>query len=118
MGCNRGTSSEEIEAVIDETMEDLQFSKKSVKALCTIDLKKDEAGLIEVANKNNWEFIYYAPEELNSIKMEVPSETVFKYTGAYGVSEPAALLYSGAQKLELIKKKSGNVTISVAVIPH
>jgi cobalt-precorrin 5A hydrolase len=118
MGCNRGTSSEEIEAVINETLEELHFSKKSVKALCTIDLKKDEAGLIEVVNKNNWEFICYTPEELNSIKIEDPSETVFKFTGAYGVSEPAARLYSGAEQLELVKKKSGNVTISVAVIPH
>ena len=118
MGCNRGTSSEEIEAVIDETLEELNFSKKSVKALCTIDLKKDEAGLIEVANKNRWEFIYFTPNELNSIKIHDPSETVFKYTGAYGVSEPAALLYSGAEKLALTKKKSGNVTISVAVIPY
>lgn len=118
MGCNRGTSSEEIEAVIDETLEELNFSKKSVKALCTIDLKKDEAGLIEVANKNRWEFIYFTSNELNSIKIQDPSETVFKYTGAYGVSEPAALLYSGAEKLALTKKKSGNVTISVAVIPY
>ncbi|MFP5115285.1 cobalt-precorrin 5A hydrolase [Bacillaceae bacterium C204] len=118
MGCNRGTSSEEIEAVINETLEELNFSKKSVKALCTIDLKKDEAGLIEVVNKNHWEFIYFTPNELNSIKIHDPSETVFKFTGAYGVSEPAALLYSGAEKLALTKKKSGNVTISVAVIPY
>ncbi|MDQ0201156.1 cobalt-precorrin 5A hydrolase [Neobacillus ginsengisoli] len=118
MGCNRGTSSEEIEAVINETLEELHFSRKSVKALCTIELKKDEAGLIEVANKNAWEFIYFTPDELNSIKIQEPSETVFTYTGAYGVSEPAAQLYSGAEKLELVKKKSGNVTISVAIIPN
>ncbi|WP_307197082.1 cobalt-precorrin 5A hydrolase [Neobacillus niacini] len=118
MGCNRGTTSKEIEAVIDETLAELNVSKKSVKAICTIDLKKDEAGLIEVKNKNRWEFICYTPEELNSIKIEDPSETVFKFTGAYGVSEPAALLYSGAETLALTKKKSGNVTISVAVIPY
>jgi len=43
-----------------------------------------------------------------------PSETVFKYTGAYGVSEPAAMRYANHQELVLQKKKSGNVTISVA----
>ena len=67
MGCNRGTSSEEIEAVINGTLEELHFSIKSVKAVCTIDLKKDEAGLLEVANKHDWEFIYYSPKELNSL---------------------------------------------------
>ncbi|MBB5325688.1 cobalt-precorrin 5A hydrolase [Anoxybacillus tepidamans] len=118
IGCNRGTSAEEIETVIIETLEELQFSLKSVKAVCTIDLKKDEEGLLEVARKYGWEFVYYTPEELNRIEIEQPSETVFRYTGAYGVSEPAAKLYSGAKQLALVKKKSGNVTISVALFKH
>lgn len=118
IGCNRGTSSEEIETVIISTLAELNFSIKSVKAICTIDLKKDEEGLLEIVHKYNWEFIYYSPMELNKVLIEQPSETVFKYTGAYGVSEPAAIQYSGAKNLEIVKKKSGNVTISVAVIPY
>jgi cobalt-precorrin 5A hydrolase len=118
IGCNRGTSSSEIEEVIVDTLNELNFSLKSVKAICTIDLKKDEVGLLEVVQKYGWEFHYYTPDELNTINIEQPSDTVFKFTGAYGVSEPAALLYSRAQELELVKKKSGNVTISVAVIPN
>lgn len=118
IGCNRGTSAVEIDQVIHETLLDLKFSINSVKAICTIDLKKDEQGLLDVANKYKWDFITYAPEQLNRVKISEPSETVFKYTGAYGVSEPAALLYSGANKLDLIKKKSGNVTISVGIIDH
>lgn len=116
VGCNRGTSAEEIERVITETLTELQFSIKSVKALCTIDIKKDEDGLLQIVNKYGWDFIFYTPEELNSVEISNPSETVYKYTGAYGVSEPAALLYSNSQKLALPKKKSGNVTISVAII--
>ncbi len=116
MGCNRGTSAAEMEAVINETLAELNFSRKSVKALCTIDLKKDEAGLIEVVNKNGWEFVCYPANQLNTVKMEEPSEIVYKYTGAYGVSEPAAMLYSGAGELELVKKKSGNVTISIGLM--
>lgn len=118
IGCNRGTSRQEIEEVIDETLAKLNFSRKSVKAVCTIDLKKDESGLVETAEKNGWEFRYYTPEQLNAVPIEAPSETVYKYTGAYGVSEPAVRLYSGAGQLALVKKKSGNVTISVALIPY
>ncbi len=117
MGCNRGTSAAEIEAVILDTLAELQISVKSVKALCTIDLKKDEVGLLEVVAKYGWEFVYYPPVTLNTATIEAPSHTVYKYTGAYGVSEPAVRLYTGAQQLELVKKKSGNVTISVGVIP-
>ncbi|MBE1444631.1 cobalt-precorrin 5A hydrolase [Paenibacillus sp. OAS669] len=117
IGCNRGTSAEEIESVISETLAELQFSMKSVKAVCTIDLKKDEEGLLAVVQKHGWAFVTYAPEQLNTVALEAPSDTVFQFTGAYGVSEPAAKLYSGAKELALVKKKSGNVTISVAVIP-
>lgn len=117
MGCNRGTSAEEIEQAIQETLAELQLSIKSVKALCTIDLKKDEEGLLQVVNKYGWEFVYYSPEELNQSHIDQPSETVFKYTGAYGVSEPAVRLYSGVEQLALGKKKSGNTTISVALLP-
>ncbi|CAM5211095.1 hypothetical protein LSPH26S_05069 [Lysinibacillus sphaericus] len=35
-------------------------------------------------------------------------------TGAYGVSEPAAMRYAQVESLVLTKKKSGNATISVA----
>jgi cobalt-precorrin 5A hydrolase len=117
MGCNRGTSAEEIEEVITGTLAELNISIKSVKALCTIDLKKDESGLLQVVEKYGWEFVYYPPEKLNRATIEAPSDTVFKYTGAYGVSEPAARIYTGAKQLELVKKKSGNVTISVGIIP-
>jgi cobalt-precorrin 5A hydrolase len=118
MGCNRGTSMEEVDQVIHETLDELNFSIKSVKAICSIDLKKDEEGLLAVSQKYNWDFTCYSAEELNRVQIDDPSETVYKFTGAYGVSEPAARLYSGAESLSLTKKKSGNVTISVAVIPY
>ncbi|PZD96142.1 cobalamin biosynthesis protein CbiG [Paenibacillus sambharensis] len=116
IGCNRGTSAEEIEQVIMETLAEQGFSPRSVRALCSINLKQDEAGLLETAAKHGWEFVCYTPEELNQMPIEEPSDTVFKFTGAYGVSEPAAKRYSGADQLVVTKKKSGNVTVSVAVM--
>lgn len=118
MGCNRGTAFAEIEAVILDTLAELQFSIRSVKALCTIDLKQDEAGLLEVCQKYGWEMAIYTPEQLNEVKIEAPSETVFKFTGAYAVSEPAAKLYSGNERLLVNKKKSGNVTISLGLMDY
>lgn len=118
IGCNRGTPAEEIEQVIVTTLDELKVSLKSVKAIATIDLKKDEAGLLQVVQKYGWEFVYYQPEELNLKEISQPSETVYKFTGAYGVSEPAAMLLSGNDELLLTKKKLGNVTISVGFIFH
>ena len=116
MGCNRGTTLEEIEAVITDTLAELQFSIRSVKALCTIDLKQDEQGLLEVCQKYGWEMVCYTANQLNEVNIEAPSETVYKFTGAYAVSEPSAKLYSGNEQLIVNKKKSGNVTISLGMI--
>lgn len=118
MGCNRGTSAQEIEEVILETLLELKVSIQSVKGIATIDLKKDEEGLLQIVEQYGWDFNYYSPSQLNEMKIDTPSETVFKYTGAYGVSEPAARLMSGCDELLLGKKKSGNVTISVGLIHH
>lgn len=117
VGCNRGTGAEEIERVIQETLGELGFSIDSVKAIATIDLKKDEAGLLHVCHKHRWEFVYYRAEELNEISIEEPSHVVYRYTGAYGVSEPACKKYGAIEKLIVTKKKSGNVTLSVGIIP-
>ncbi|MDQ1910246.1 cobalamin biosynthesis protein [Paenibacillus sp. GD4] len=116
IGCNRGTSAEELEQVIRETMDELRYSLQSVKALCTIDIKKDEEGLLQLAAKYGWQLIAYTPAELNEIAIEAPSETVFRFTGAYGVSEPAVKRYTGTDRLAVTKKKSGNVTLSVGLL--
>jgi cobalt-precorrin 5A hydrolase len=114
IGCNRGTSEEEVEQVIRETLDELSLSFLSVRGIATIDLKKDEEALVSITQKYGWTFQYYSPEQLNRVPITHPSETVFKYTGAYGVSEPAAKLAAETDSLLLTKKKDGNVTISVA----
>lgn len=118
IGCNRGTTCGEIERVIRETLEECRFSIHSVKAVCTIDLKKDETGLLALCAKYGWEFVNYPAEELNRVQIDEPSDTVFKFTGAFGVSEPAVKLYTGADRLVVTKKKSGNVTLSLGLLSH
>nr|WP_237179284.1 cobalamin biosynthesis protein [Paenibacillus sp. MMS18-CY102] len=118
MGCNRGTPADEIESVIFETLAELRLSLRSVRSIATIDIKKDEQGLLEICGKYGWKLEAYTPEQLNAVPLANPSETVFKYTGAYGVCEPAALLSSGASEWLLEKKKSGNVTISIARVHY
>ncbi|MMZ45774.1 cobalamin biosynthesis protein CbiG [compost metagenome] len=118
VGCNRGTALEELEAGVLDTLQELRLSVKSVRNIATIDLKKDEEGLLALCAKYGWELMTYTPSELNTVQLPNPSDTVFKYTGAYGVSEPAALLSSGADHWLLEKKKSGNMTLSVARVSY
>ncbi|CQR54512.1 cobalt-precorrin 5A hydrolase [Paenibacillus riograndensis] len=114
LGCNRGTTQEELEAVVLDTLADMGLSLLSVRNVATAAIKGDEAGLLGLCAKYGWELALFSPEQLNTVVLEQPSEIVFKATGAYGVCEPAALLSSGARSLVLKKKKSGNATIAVA----
>jgi cobalt-precorrin 5A hydrolase len=118
VGCNRGTTAEEIESVIEDTLTSAGLSIKSVRNVATIDRKADEAGLLAVCEKYHWPLVTYTAEELNAVDIPNPSETVFQYVGAYGVSEPAARLSSGAEDWVVEKVRSGNVTVSVCIVPH
>lgn len=118
VGCNRGTSAVEIESVISNTMDSARLSMKSIRNVATIDLKANEEGLLEVCAKHGWPLITYTAEELNSLITPSPSETVFKYVGAYGVSEPAARLSSGAAEWVVKKVRNGNVTVSICVVSY
>ncbi|WP_150275213.1 cobalt-precorrin 5A hydrolase [Paenibacillus tepidiphilus] len=118
LGCNRGTSEAELEAVVKDTLAALELSSLSVRNVATAAIKGDEAGLLALCAKYDWELQLYTPEELNRMTVPVPSEVVFRATGAYGVCEPAALLSSGAADLLQPKLKSGNVTIAVARVPY
>ncbi|UOF89795.1 cobalamin biosynthesis protein [Fodinisporobacter ferrooxydans] len=116
IGCNKGTSALEIEQVIQTTLAEAELSMMSVRNLATIDLKKDEPGLVEVCARHGWRLDTYTAAELNTIPIPNPSDTVYKYVGAYGVSEPCARLSSGASEWVVEKVKSGNVTISICLV--
>ncbi|GAB6936047.1 cobalamin biosynthesis protein [Calditerricola yamamurae] len=117
-GCNRGTSAAEIEGVIYDTLAELRFSVDSVRNVATIDRKKDEPGLMTVCAKYGWPLETYTPAELNAVPIAHPSATVYRYTGAYGVSEPAAKRSANTETLVLEKKRCGNCTISVALVDY
>lgn len=118
VGCNKGTSAVEMEQVIDSTLREAGLSIRSVRNLATVDIKKDEPGLRAVCEKYNWPLHTFVADQLNKVELANPSSTVYKYVGAYGVSEPAARLSSGANKWVVEKVKSGNVTVSICLVDN
>jgi cobalt-precorrin 5A hydrolase len=115
VGCNRGTSADEICAEMDAVLEENGLSISSVVRLATIEKKSDEVGLIEAARRKDIPLWWYNNQQINDLAPPFPgrSDVVFKYVGVYGVSEPAAMLAAGTEKLLVTKQKRGNVTISV-----
>ncbi|HJV64537.1 MAG TPA: cobalt-precorrin 5A hydrolase [Geomonas sp.] len=119
IGCNRGTSAEEIASVVNTNLDRLSLSTRSVKSIATALAKQDEAGLLTFAEQAGLPIRVFTSEELNDVVVpSPPSEHAFAAIGAKGVAEPAALLASGGGRLLLHKVKAGNVTLAIAEEPH
>jgi cobalt-precorrin 5A hydrolase len=115
IGCNIGTSPEEIEEVVSHNLKRIFLSIKSVKCIATSSAKREEAGLLAYAAKWGIPLDYYESDQLNSVDVpSPPSPHALEAIGAVGVAEPASLLSSGGGSLLLKKVKSGNVTLAIA----
>jgi cobalt-precorrin 5A hydrolase len=115
IGCNRNTSAEEIEDVAFKVLKDAGLSQMSIRNLATIDVKRDEDGILKFAENYGLTIDFFDKEELEKAKLETPpSLHVIDAVGVGGVCEPAAMLSARASKLIVKKVKSGNVTVAVA----
>ena len=119
MGCRRGVPLEELEELLLDTLRRHNLAPGSVSCLATADLKREEAGLIQLASKYEVPMVCYSGEELNQVFQSsggaaTPSATAHKLLGIWGVSEPAALLASGSQQLLVPREKTARATIAIA----
>jgi cobalt-precorrin 5A hydrolase len=121
IGCNRGTSKEEIEEAVMNILLEENYSINSVCGVATIDLKKDEEGLLEFASDLGLDFEFFTKDELNdtALKHNIEESGVVKAaTGAVAVAEPSAILAAKKQfdnaVLIITKQKRGNVTLAIA----
>jgi len=119
VGCNKGTSANEIENSVKTVLDENNLSFLSIHSIAAIDIKANEPGLITFAQKYNLGIKTFSANELNTLISRQPSaisfsKAAFKATGAYAVAEPSALLASGADKLLVRKQKIGNVTVAIA----
>ncbi|MCL5256276.1 MAG: cobalt-precorrin 5A hydrolase [Chloroflexi bacterium] len=117
IGCNRGTPASEIEQAVEETLGGAGLSKGSIRVVATVELKKDEAGILEYCEKFGHQLQFFSKHELDGIaNLPNRSDEVRQHIGISGVCEPAAILAGRAGKLVAPKRKSRNVTVAVARI--
>jgi len=123
LGCDRGTPLATLRFTLDAALAACESRLADVMAVASIDLKADEAALLELAREENWVIRFYTAAELATVDVPNPSETVRKHTGTPSVSEAAALLAAGADKSQLLIEKhryrgpdGRNATVSIARI--
>lgn len=119
VGCKKEKSAEEILKAIYRVLEGEGLSKQAVSDISSIDLKKDEKGLLEAAQELDADFYTYCAEELNSLDGTfTSSEFVREKAGVDNVCERAALLTarkSGEGRLIVVKRAMDGVTVAAAV---
>ena len=113
IGCRKGTSKEAISGAVEAVLSENQIDRKAVKCCASIDLKAQEAGLLDFCREAGLPVEFYSAEQLNAVPGDfTPSAFVRSVTGVDNVCERAALL--GAETLIIKKTARDGVTVSLA----
>lgn len=123
VGCDRNITSELFERGIAHVLEQFGLSLAAVRCIASIDKKRDEPALLRFAAANAVTVQFFSAAELDAVSGERASEIVRRHVGARAVSEPAALLASGATALLVPKTvytepgAGASLTVAVARCP-
>jgi precorrin-4/cobalt-precorrin-4 C11-methyltransferase len=119
IGCRRGASREEIQAALAQVMEQHNLACGSLAALASVELKRDEGGLLDAAKKLRLPLEFFAASVLNETHVPNPSERVREKIGAGSVCEAAsmqaALKRSPKARLIVPKTIIANVTVAICL---
>jgi cobalt-precorrin 5A hydrolase / precorrin-3B C17-methyltransferase len=115
VGCSRGAGVEEILDLLRRSLADAGLTEKSVAALASIDVKRNEAGLLQAAEKLDVPIHFHPAEVLRTVEAPNPSELVREAVGTPSVAEAAAV--SSGAELVLEKRKSANATVAIGRLP-
>lgn len=116
IGCRKGKEAEGIEAAASRCLQDAGIWKEALEKIASIDLKKEEAGILALAESWQLPFESFSEEELRTAEGSFTASAFVKsITGVENVCERSAVLASGQG--ELIQKKTGadGVTTALAV---
>ncbi|MBW2439300.1 MAG: cobalt-precorrin 5A hydrolase [Deltaproteobacteria bacterium] len=115
IGCNRGTDRREIGKLLGQVLKTNRLSLSSLTCLASIDVKNDEAGLIETSRQLELPLVFFKREELNQVRgIQNPSQIVEHHVGVRSVCEAAAILASRSGTLIVPKNSTKNVTVAIA----
>lgn len=121
IGCRKGVRKEQIASLVREVMEENHLSMHSICKVASIDLKREEQGLVDFCQDLGVPFLTYSQEDLETVSSEEgfsESEFVRTIAGVGNVCERSALKASGQTKLVQKKRAQDGVTVAVALKPY
>lgn len=117
IGCRHGKTYEEIQNFVEKKLEEIRICPGDIAYAASIDLKKEEPGLLEFSARNRIPFYVFSKEELGKVQGDF-SASVFveSVTGVDNVCERAAVLAADGP-LVLVKQAENGLTLALAKIP-
>ena len=119
VGCKKGIPVDKIEHAVQDAFAKAGLRMEALCAVASIDLKKEEAGLLEFCETRKVPFEAYTAEELQAVSGTFSaSEFVTGVTGVDNVCERSAVKYAsehGANDGELLLRKQAQDGVTVAL---
>lgn len=113
--CRKGTDSFLIEQFVQKTLNDFSLYQEAVAGVATIDLNKDEPGLVEFCVRNDLPLHCYSADELKQVSGDFSSPDFGEQvTGVDNVCERSAVLDGGGEIL-ITRRSLDGITCSVAL---
>jgi len=127
VGCDRGCPEHLILDLITQHLAEYSLSPDQLDAIASIDIKKNELALLEIARRFDLPLLFASATQLHTMQHRLTerSAIVFREVGCYGVAEAAALLQAQAlakvkniESVELMmsKKKNKRATFALAKV--
>lgn len=114
MGCKKNTDAETVWKAAQAAVAEGEIYRQSVCKIASIDLKKEEKGLLALAERWNLPFETYTEEELKNIPGTFTESAFVKsVAGVDNVCERSAVL--GSENGCLIQKKTGRNGVTTAL---
>ncbi len=115
IGCRKGVGLEKLYNFCVKVFEDYKLDLRSVKKICSIDIKKSEEGIIQLAQKVGVPFEVFSADNLSALGDGfTASSFVRQQVGVDNVCERAAVA-GGAEKIIVKKTISDAMTLAVGI---
>lgn len=115
IGTRKGIDSGSVKKAIKKAIIKKGIKLEDIRAVATIDLKKNERGLLEACRDLDLPLMFIRKESISHFKGNISSsEVVRRNIGLDGVCEPCALLAGRRTRLILKKEILGQVAVAIA----
>ena len=123
VGCERGVSRKLIETAIEQVCRRFHLAPRAIAGIATIELKADEAGILELCRDRQFPLKTFSAEALSQVTVPTPSEVVAQEVGTPSVAEAAAVLATQnstptpllvSKQIFRLDDEPGAVTVAIA----